>query len=715
MGEFHQFFLWRIAGFPCELLEQFALDPIARELSVILSRGAMKGNVPWKVRWSQVQPQLENRALENRFEKAFRMLRLRLREIVQAPKFQVAVSCSSPMAAVALSRIGIGDIDIRRSKDKRLELLGIRYLQRLVTKCETSAFFGPVAIGMFTDVGSIVEYQYDPLSYQGYGFLGDQFLKSIVRLLRRLPNVLEGLWVRRRSGVVLGACHTVIHPRLGVLQLDPRVFALLSVVSSVPTKVADLVLGKTETESWIFKVVLALLEIGILSDELDLTWHINNPVEYLRHVLTRSTDIPIEIMVLLNLLGEALVQWPVADATSRAHLLDTLGMASKQAGIPNQSTGGGFYADHLPLVEDGFCHKTHLHLDRRWATRFLSDLETVVQEGLIMDCTRRRAMRQRIAHLTKFKHKTVVPLPEFVAEMSGLSTLGKLEDELIKDPPVRLSEPVITSPDVMVAAMDLKSLRRGDCEWVLSECHSSVGCAGFFVRVMTERDRWLSAISHFIADQLKGLQPVAVTSEIRNKTFYQGALPCVRYLEVGSPAPQGADTIALDELAVAIDQDVRLVVRATNDPVVLLPGPWGDAEILNWFRTPRFVETVTRPSNKRTVRNSVVIRRATWELAGSDLPSHHASPFEVFAWIQAQREEQGLPRWVFVHPSTERKPLCIDMSNPFLCEELVRVLRKESNLAVEEMYPAPTEAWVSGPDGRYLSELRLLYASGGDL
>jgi len=134
--------------------------------------------------------------------------------------------------------------------------------------------------------------------------------------------------------------------------------------------------------------------------------------------------------------------------------------------------------------------------------------------------------------------------------------------------------------------------------------------------------------------------------------------------------------------------------------------------VLSIFRLPCFNEEDGRRGRGARRRiGSIITKRQSYSIS-ADLPAPGADSLEVFAWVQNQAAQEQWPRWIVVRSRHERKPECIDIANPFLCEELVRLARRSPELSIDEMYPSPEEAWVRGPEGRYLSELRLLFASG---
>lgn len=704
-GPFHRNFLWRTTGFPCELLEQFGIDDLAGEVGRCVAGHDINGG-------RADTSKLLGRDLTDRFNNSFVDLRRALHAVLTSRRFQNAVACSSPAAAMQLRNGSAKPLETRRSAQKRVELLGMRYLQRFATKCETAAFFGPVAVGCIGANSQRVIFQHDRDSYTGVGYLGAQLLRALLQRLRRDPDVLWNAHVRRRTGSASGADRSIIHPRFGQLWIEQRAAALLA-SATAPIQVYKLLAGWPDAKTEGLKVILALIEIGALSDDLEGAWHSDDPIGWLSPHVARS-GIRAELTALLDLLDDALTGWPSSDAIAKENWLNSLTGAARRADIAHPRTPARFYSDHLPLYEDGFADGIRLCFDEAWAQPFLKDLEKVIRASLARDAARTKALRMQIARRLAAHHQRTMALPDFISEVAEARLAIKIEEP----PTDRLSDfraPAITSPDVLIAAADLASLRRRECTWVLSECHSSVSSAGFFVRPMHDKDRWLSSIDEFLAEQLPGLQLIAIASERWNKTSFGAPLKCAKYLESGLSAPPGTAKIELAEIDVHVDDDLKLTVRGTDIPAVLIPGQWNDAApLMECFRTPRFEPpSSSSRTGQRDATGSVVYRRARWELRSNGLPPHDSQVVEIFAWVQAQRRAYKLPRWIFARPSVERKPLCIDLSNPFLCEELVRLLRLEPNLSVEEMYPAPGDSWIQGADGRYLGEIRFLYAADG--
>lgn len=708
IDNFHQRFIWRVTGFPIDLLEQFALPGHAGEVDSNLGGAQSARN--WQAVWQQSARQLAACGLEQRFEGAFFELRSKLAEVSRGERFQIAVGCSSPQAARLLANLGQADPGRRRSKDKRRELLAMRYLQRFTTKCETSAFFGPVSTGQFSDLPEAVRYHYDPAGYRGKGLPGEQFLHAIIRRMRRRIGLLLQLRVRRSAGLLLRGKNRLIHPRRGLVQLSPLEYRLLAGASGQPVSTILNALPIEEHQPALIAIV-NLLGKNFLFDDLAGAWNSESPADFLQEILRKTAQSTPELQQMLEQLSRAGEQWPLAAADHRHQMLNGIKSAAAAAGMASLTGKGRFFSDHQPLIEEGFCHGAHLTLDRQWAAGRLKDLEAVLRKGVLKARREKLARHQSIRALFNGQLSRRLPLADFIEVMAEAGQRPAKTGAGAVSESAAIQTPLIISPDIMVAAKDMAELAGGGGDWILSDCHTAIGGAGFFTRAMPDSENWLADYSSFLNGKVGSAQPLIVTNHIWNKTFRIGHLPDAGYLENGTAAGPGQDCLGLDDLAVGVvDGQLQCFRQSDGQALALLPACTFDPEEpLNLFAAPRF-RSPWSAGPERRYEESILVSRAGWRITGDSLPSAQAGPLEVFSWAQALRRRKGLPRWIFIHSERERKPQCVDFFNPFLCEELLR-LSRQGDLQATEMHPAPDNAWVEGPDGRYLNEMRLQFAA----
>jgi hypothetical protein len=700
---FHEQFLWRVTGFPCELLEQFGLTELSSDLQQSISMSGAR--IRWRDHWAELSKVLHSRRFADRFQREFLLLRERLALVAASERFQAAVSASSPIAALSLSRLYPANGSPRRSRIRRLELLAIRYLQRFTMKCETSAFFGPVAAGNISELKSKVCYRYRPNTYEPRCFLGDRLRLGLVAQLRRNLELFPLLRVRRQSGYALGEQGIIFHPVAGVVRISELAATILARISR-PMLLRDLLKGDTPDSAHVLIVVRALLETGLLTDDFDEAQEMDDPIGYFKDLLHRNSVTDASLRGVLERLSNGIRCWPRASSMQRALLAEEFSALLSLHDPPADR----FFADHMPFVEDGCCRDAELILDRGWTADYLCEIAFAIQNGTCHDWRTGLRHRRALAAKLGIEAGKTISLPDVIAAFEDAKVFSRTGDIDIPSQE-RL---IIISPDVMIAGRDVDALRRRDCDWILTENHFGIGCAGFPTRVMYDQEGWLASISQFLNSSFPKHLPCSLNSRAPNKTWHTGTLRNSGYLELGQPAPSGTSVIELEEIDVANrDGDLALVLRGSGQPLLLLPAREDEFKgVLSIFRLPRFNKGDDRRG--RGVRHrvgSIITKRQSYSIS-ADLPASDADSLEVFAWVQSQAAQERWPRWIVVRSRHERKPECIDTANPFLCEELVRLARRSPELSIDEMYPSPEEAWVQGPEGRYLSELRLLFASG---
>lgn len=182
--------------------------------------------------------------------------------------------------------------------------------------------------------------------------------------------------------------------------------------------------------------------------------------------------------------------------------------------------------------------------------------------------------------------------------------------------------------------------------------------------------------------------------------------PLVREREIALTTTPGEHQLSPDELLVGLSGG-RFVLRSAVDGREVVPCA---GHMLNTLGAPeivRFLEQVFHdgrmanvgfnwgsaadfPFLPRVQRGRLILAPALWRVEPSDLT-------EFAVW----RERWQVPRYVYLAVSDNR--LLLDLDNPAHVDQLRAQVRERAEL--HEALPAPGDAWVSGPDGNYLSEL----------
>ncbi|MEU7169786.1 lantibiotic dehydratase [Streptomyces morookaense] len=187
-----------------------------------------------------------------------------------------------------------------------------------------------------------------------------------------------------------------------------------------------------------------------------------------------------------------------------------------------------------------------------------------------------------------------------------------------------------------------------------------------------------------------------------------------------APGPHAGRTIPLDELVVGVHDD-RFLLRwpAAGREVVPCAG-----HMLNPWQAPamvRFLDAVSRdgrgqigpfdwgpaagfPFLPRVQAGRVVLAPATWRIDAEAMPADSADAFA--AAFATWRERWQTPRHIYLAAGDNR--LLLDLDVPAQAEQLRAELRRlpaGGQLLLQEALPGPADAWLPGPDGRYISEL----------
>jgi hypothetical protein len=270
------------------------------------------------------------------------------------------------------------------------------------------------------------------------------------------------------------------------------------------------------------------------------------------------------------------------------------------------------------------------------------------------------------------------------------------------------------SPDLMIDAPSVAAIQRGDCRFVLGEIHpfNTLLQATLLDQYPQQQTilEWLDRDApepRVIWTRPKDMMPQRVQYALRPTD--------VAYMAAAEPSPAPPErTIRLADLVV-VDENGTLVVRQRD-------GRWR-------FTCLEFVGSImmrtggalfhllpTDRHQPRVTIDDLVVAREQWQMPASAL-TFAAQGSELDRYVECQRwaRECGMPQFVFVKMSTERKPIYVDLSSPLFVELFARFVRgaerqdPSARVTISEMLPAPSGAWLPDADGEtYTCELRMV-------
>jgi thiopeptide-type bacteriocin biosynthesis protein len=108
------------------------------------------------------------------------------------------------------------------------------------------------------------------------------------------------------------------------------------------------------------------------------------------------------------------------------------------------------------------------------------------------------------------------------------------------------------------------------------------------------------------------------------------------------------------------------------------------------------------PFLPRVTLGRAILALARWRVKREDLYPNTESEVDRLQAVEAFRRRGCLPRFVVLAQNDMRLP--IDLDNVMSVRGLVRQAQPWEYVEFEELFPAPQEAWATGPEGAYAAE-----------
>lgn len=111
------------------------------------------------------------------------------------------------------------------------------------------------------------------------------------------------------------------------------------------------------------------------------------------------------------------------------------------------------------------------------------------------------------------------------------------------------------------------------------------------------------------------------------------------------------------------------------------------------------------PFLPRVVEGRTVLERARWLVSRDELSEAVTARDDAARWraVTALRERRRLPRWVALADGDNE--LALDLESVVAQDTLVRLAASRDGIKLVELWPAPDQLCVTGPEGRYAHEL----------
>jgi hypothetical protein len=313
------------------------------------------------------------------------------------------------------------------------------------------------------------------------------------------------------------------------------------------------------------------------------------------------------------------------------------------------------------------------------------------------------------------KHNTyrLFTFAEFCRNLRSKKHICEERDIVQKPPLISFDGPLITSPDIQIAAKTIDDLNGDVCKWVLAESHNAIAPLSFFMRVIPNSIAWVEAVSNFLKSNLTQYHLVNICAKRTNKTSHTHPVSWTYEVEISAVAASSKNILSVEDIAVRIEKDKHAIAihRPTGKRLLFLPpNSHASSGAISCFRTPSCFSKIFG-TGPRVEKEGIVVKRATWQFHDLRFLGKLKTSFDIYIFVQLIKFTNKLPRWVYIKTDSSRKPVFIDFYNPFLCEEFARISGSAPSINVEEMYPTPDDLWLKTELGRYCCELRLLYVT----
>ena len=274
------------------------------------------------------------------------------------------------------------------------------------------------------------------------------------------------------------------------------------------------------------------------------------------------------------------------------------------------------------------------------------------------------------------------------------------------------------SPDLLIVTEDPAALARGEFTLVLGEMHCAINtmAASLFVHQHPDRAELLAETTRdFPGPRLQPMLPkeLPLKWSARSRPSLERPEDYQVALVDQTSDPYRERTVLAGEVMVA---------DRAGELVAVLPGG-AEFPVLDVFAnalTHRVMDRFSiRPEGEHTPRitlDRMVVARETWRFT-ADALAFTADKTEAGRFVRARhwRQEQGLPRYVFVVSPTEPRPFYVDFDSPIYVGILAKAVRRlarqdpGARLTVSEMLPSPEQTWLTDDEGdTYTSELRFV-------
>lgn len=275
------------------------------------------------------------------------------------------------------------------------------------------------------------------------------------------------------------------------------------------------------------------------------------------------------------------------------------------------------------------------------------------------------------------------------------------------------------SPDVMIAASDPDSIRRGEYQLVLGEFHlaSNTLQTSVFPAQHPKPEEMFRAVESDLPEVAVRLTPPKSWPLLTARTTLTLLPPKNFRLLVTQDSFCDPEARALMIGSLVIEEKDGELLMRTRDGQLSFDISDVFADILSSQSINRFKLMPPAGHTPRVSIDRFVISRESWTFSAEEI-SFADEKDEGRRFVEARRwaRKHGMPQFVFAKSQVEMKPVYVDFASPLYVDILAKVARRtakdekaKSLMTISEMLPTHDQAWLQDAEGnRYTSELRMV-------
>lgn len=314
--------------------------------------------------------------------------------------------------------------------------------------------------------------------------------------------------------------------------------------------------------------------------------------------------------------------------------------------------------------------------------------------------------------ITKYIFDNFHDFSEFVVEQI---INNKITDFSRIDYPYEIMPPIF-SPDITISSKNIESINKGEYKLVVGEIHiSATIISNPMYEFKREKliDNFISALKQITNDKID-FQGYKIQ---KNKDFTH-YLPLIIQKDIINEFNKTANN---NKKIYAYRSDKYLANKDQLYQLLFFPLSIGRKLIFNYHKEekwdmwakdyiPNILKRISRALYPKLDKKIIIRKEQKIKLPKIHLPRSITETF-IFDMMKCIKEWQkinNVDEEIFVRYNPERKPIYVNLKNPFLVYEFIKLSSVAETISISKFYPDKNQQWLSDKEGNYASEIRYM-------